>query len=389
MFLYTRLCRTGSVIALCTIALASSGCAGGGSLPPAATRPAPAPLGSPYNPSGNAEFTRNDGVNAINAEAAYLRGATGAGVTVAVVDTGVDIDHPDLVGNIAADSFDVVSGTADVVDASGHGTKVAGVIAAERNGLGTHGVAYDATLLAVRAYRCNGSSCSFLLSDLANAVNYATDHMAHVINMSVGGDVAPYADLNAAIGRATSAGAFVVVAAGNEGAPEPLYPANIAGNPSLGGMVVAVAAANDSGSIASFSNDCGAAMNSCLVAPGVLVATTMNGATSATQTTSASGTSFAAPHVSGALALLIQLYPDAYAADPRSISMFMFDGARDMGAAGVDAVPDAVVFHIKPGKVSVKAIAKQKTVEDRNNLIVMLDSKETNFETTVLSGQQA
>jgi hypothetical protein len=169
-------------------------------------------------------------------------------------------------------------------------------------------------------------------------VNYATDQLAHVINMSLGGESPGDPNLNAAIQRAANAGAFVVAAAGNYNDPEPVYPANVASNPSLSGMVVAVAAANDSGSIASFSNDCGAAMNSCLVAPGVYIATTRNGATSATRTTSASGTSFAAPHVSGALALLVQLYPDAYAADPRSIAMFMFDGARDLGAAGVDPV---------------------------------------------------
>ena len=318
---------------------AIAGCGGaGGSLGPAAARPAPAPLGAPQDPAGSPEFARNDGVDVINAEAAYLRGATGAGVTVAVIDTGLDADHPDLAGNVLADSFDVVSGTGHVDDADGHGTMVAGVIAAERNGLGSHGVAYDAGLLGVKAYRCNGDSCYFSTSDLASAVNYATDHLAHVINMSLGGDAPADPALNAAIKRAANAGAFIIAAAGNYGDPEPLYPANIAADPSLGGMVVAVAAATDAGSIASFSNDCGAAMNSCLVAPGVYIATTREGATSATQTTSVSGTSFAAPHVSGALALLVQLYPDAYAADPRSIAMFMFDGASDRGAAGVDPV---------------------------------------------------
>ncbi len=337
MFSFSELCRPGLATFLLSATLVTAGCSADG-LAPAAPRPAPGPLGAPYNPAGNAEFTRNDGIDVINAEAAYLRGANGEGVIVALIDFGIDADHPDLVDNISASSFDVVSGTGDIADATGHGTKVAGVIAAERNGLGTHGVAYEATLLVVKTARCSGGVCHFDLGDLATAVNYATDHLAHVINMSLGGDVPGYQDLNAAVQRAADAGAFVVLAAGNSNDPEPVYPANLAADPSLAGMVVAVGAATDSGTIASFSNDCGAAMNSCLIAPGVGIATTQNGASSATQTTSASGTSFAAPHVSGTLALLIQLYPDAYAADPRSISMFMFDGARDMGAAGVDPV---------------------------------------------------
>lgn len=337
MFSCAILRRPALFAAFCGVALTGAGCAVGG-LAPAPGRPAPAPLGTPYDPAGNAEFTRNDGVDVINAESAYLRGASGAGVTIAVIDTGIDVDHPDLAANISPASRDIVSGTGDVDDATGHGTKVAGVIAAERNDLGSHGVAYDADLLAVKAYRCSGSVCSFSTADLASAVNYATDQLAHVINMSLGGDVPADPNLNAAMQRAANAGAYIVAAAGNNNDPEPVYPANVAGSPAFAGMVVAVAAATDSGSIASFSNDCGAAMNSCLVAPGVSIATTRDGATSATQTTLASGTSFAAPHVSGALALLVQLYPDAYAADPRSITMFMFDGARDVGAAGVDTV---------------------------------------------------
>ena len=286
---------------------------------------------------GDAEFEKNDGVDVINSEAAYLRGATGAGVTVAVIDTGIDADHPDLANNISAASTDVTGG-GSIDDGSGHGTKVAGVIAAERNGLGSQGVAYDADILAIRAARCDDTGCLFYMSDLAAAVNYATDNLAHVINMSVGGPTAANGGLNAAVGRAADAGAFVVVATGNAGLEQPYYPANLAANPSYEGMVIAVGSVSDYGTISSFSNECGAAMNSCIMAPGVSIATTKDGASRASYTTSASGTSFAAPHVSGALALLIQLYPDAYAADPTSISWFMFDGARDLGAAGVDPV---------------------------------------------------
>ena len=322
--------------------LVTAGCGSGGSGSgpagslAAASRPPPDPLGEPFDPSGESEFEKNDGLDIINAEAAYGLGATGAGVTVALIDTGIDASHPDLANNVSAASFDVVAGSFDISDATGHGTKVAGVIAAERNGLGSHGVAFEATLLAVNTYSCT-SACGFLYSDVAVAVNYATDALAHVINMSLAG-TGSYAALEFAMQRAANAGVFVVVATGNSGASEPGYPANTASNGAFGNMVVAVGAVTDSGTIASFSNRCGSVMNNCLVAPGVGIATTKNGASSATSTTSVSGTSVSAPHVSGALALLVQLYPNAYTADPSSIMIFMLDGADDLGAAGVDSV---------------------------------------------------
>lgn len=259
-------------------------------------------------------------------------------MTVAIIDTGIDVDHPDLVGNIVGSTYNVVTNGTTTADATGHGTKVAGVVAAEQNGLGTHGVAYDANLLAVNAYSCSSAGCGYLYSDLAKAVNYATDHLAHVINMSLSGSSGSSSALQSAIQRAANAGAFVVIATGNDGNSQPGYPANTASGGSFGNRVVAVGAVTDSGAIASFSNDCGGVMNNCLVAPGVGIATTRNGASTAGSTTSVSGTSFAAPHVSGALALLIQLYPNAYSADPGTVMMFMLDGAQDLGAAGVDPV---------------------------------------------------
>ena len=323
------------------MSLVTAGCASddpgpASSLALAVSRPPPDPLGGPYDPSGESEFEKSDGLAIINAQAAYVLGATGAGVNVAVIDTGIDASHPDLAGNVSAASFDVVAGSFDISDAIGHGTKVAGVIAAERNDLGSHGVAFEATLLAVNAYSCS-SGCGFLFSDVTAAVDYATDALAHVINMSLSGS-SRYAPLEFAMQRAANAGAFVVVATGNNGASEPGYPANTASDGAFGNMVVAVGAVTDSGTIASFSNHCGNVMNNCLVAPGVGIATTRNGASSATSTTGVSGTSISAPHVSGALALLIQLYPDAYAADPSSIMLFMLDGARDLGEAGIDPV---------------------------------------------------
>jgi subtilisin family serine protease len=109
MFFRFRFRHPGKIAILYSVsALALTACTGtGDNLGPAAERPPPGPLSAPYDPAGNPEFERNDGVDIINAESAYLRGATGAGVTVAVIDTGIDADHPDLAGNISAASFDV------------------------------------------------------------------------------------------------------------------------------------------------------------------------------------------------------------------------------------------------------------------------------------------
>lgn len=337
--------RFGVSALLCSTALVGlSGCLSGGGGGPAASvaavapRPAPAPLGEPEDPANSAEFKKNDGLDLVNAEAAYLRGATGAGVNVAVIDTGVDADHPDLAGNISADSIDIATGGGDVADDLGHGTKVAGIIGAEKNGLGSFGVAYDSTILIVKASKCDADGCSFPYAYLADGVDYATDNLAHVINMSLGATGGGDPGLDAAIRRAIDAGVVVVVSAGNDGAAQPMYPADLAADPAYANMVISVVAVNDDGSIASFSNYCGATMNSCIAAPGVSVASTRDGATDARDTTSGSGTSYAAPFVTGAVALLIQLYPDAYAGDPTSIAMFLFDGARDLGDPGVDAV---------------------------------------------------
>ena len=99
----------------------------------------------------------------MNALAAYQRGFTGAGVKVAVVDTGLDLDSTDFIGRIDPASADLTSaGTLD--DASGHGTGVAAVLAARRDGTGTHGAAFDATLIAFRAEPPCTTSCFMSLA---------------------------------------------------------------------------------------------------------------------------------------------------------------------------------------------------------------------------------
>ena len=136
-----------------------------------------------------AEFQFNYGLGNINALAVYGGGFSGAGQTIAIIDTGIDVDHPDLIANIAAASTDIVSGDPTFLnDVDGHGTQVAGVAAAARNGFGGHGVAFNAQILAIRADAaaiCIDTSCGFDDADLAAAVDFAVAQGADVINMSL------------------------------------------------------------------------------------------------------------------------------------------------------------------------------------------------------------
>ncbi|WP_173978036.1 S8 family peptidase [Magnetospirillum sp. UT-4] len=279
----------------------------------------------------NAELGRNYGLGAVGADAAHAAGQTGTGVTVAVIDTGIDVQHKDFAGAIAAASTDIVSGlAANVDDQGGHGTSVAGIVGARADGYDAVGVAPDATLLAVRSeYTCS-PKCSFAYSDLANATDYARLQGAKVMNFSLGGDSIG-ADFQAALARATGDGRVVVAAAGNTGGANPINPAAWLAGVDAGGLGLAVGAVDATNTIASFSNRAGTAKDRFLVAPGVNVVTTANGG----GTQVVSGTSFAAPHVAGAAAVVWGASPFLTGAEVADI---LLQSARDLGDPGTDAV---------------------------------------------------
>jgi len=268
-------------------------------------------------------------------------GATGAGVTVAVIDTGIDPAHIELAANISPNSVDIVRGGA-ITDEDGHGTHVAGIVAAEKNGIANHGIAYDATILAIRADTritdpiiCGDTApCSvFSEADIAAALNYAAANSANVINLSLGGPTPFGTSLEQALIDAMTAGAIIVAATGNETALQPGYPAAYAGDATVNarGQMIAVGAVDETGTEAAFSNDCGIAMNYCLVAPGVNIISDYPGDMIAVM----SGTSQAAPLVSGGAALLIDLWPTLA---PSEVVQIMLTTATDLGAPGVDTV---------------------------------------------------
>jgi hypothetical protein len=281
------------------------------------------------------EYRANYGLGAIHASSAYAGGATGQGVTVGVIDSGIDVDHPEFAGAIHPDSIDIVTDGPTFVDADGHGTAVAGVIGARRNDALAHGVAYQSQLLVVRADAPGScgtmSGCAFMATDVADATDHAVDHGANVINYSLGGVSALDPTLEAALERATDAGRILVFAAGNESELEPTFPGRFAADAQADGLAIAVGAVDASNQIASFSNRAGSALDSFLVAPGVGIAAPALGGGSKLF----SGTSVAAPHVAGAAAVVLQAAPFLSGAQ---VVELLLDTAKDLGALGTDPV---------------------------------------------------
>jgi thermitase len=216
---------------------------------------------------------------------------SGQGITVAVLDTGVDFKHPDLAGQVLAGP-DMIDRDQNPQDLHGHGTHVAGTIAALRNnGLDIVGVAPAARILAVRVLDAQGQGS---MSAIADGVLAAVQAGAQVINMSLGG-ASDGLTLRRAIEQAQQAGVLVVAAAGNEGSTRLSYPAAYPG-------VLSVGATNAQDQRTSFSNH-GTWVN--IAAPGDrILSSRLGGGTKAM-----SGTSMAAPHVAAAAAMLKAAQP--------------------------------------------------------------------------------
>jgi hypothetical protein len=315
---------------LLTLTGAAAGCGGGGG--------GGGSVGArPASFFETSEYQASFGLDLISASSAYAEGATGRGVMVAVVDTGIDVDHPEFAGAIASASTDIVSGDPQLVDdgdPEGHGTAVSGVIAARRNQALSHGVAFEARILAVRADApgsCVSDVCAFDQTDVAAATDYAVARGAEVINYSLGGAGGLDASLNDALVRAVDAGRIVVFAAGNEGQAEPTFPARFAADPAADGLAIAVGAVDADEQLASFSNEAGSTRDHYLVAPGVNILAPAVGGGAAL----VSGTSFAAPHVSGAAALVLQAAPFLSAAE---VVELLLDSATDLGVPGTDPI---------------------------------------------------
>lgn len=284
---------------------------------------------------------------------------TGSETIVAVVDTGVDLSHPDLApnmwrnpGEVAANGLDddgngvvddvhgadFVSGDGDPTDDNGHGTHVAGIIAARgNNGLGIAGVAWTARIMAIKVLDAAGSGN---MDAVARGVRYAIAHGARVVNLSLVGP-APGPALQQAIAEAQAAGVLVVAAAGNDHADDdatPVYPASFPAE-----NLIAVTSLGRSGALAPSASWGRATID--LAAPGEAILSTAKGRREEIR----SGTSMAAAQVSGALVLLASARPDlgwrelrvALLAGARRSTLPVASGRLDVAGALRQVVPAA------------------------------------------------
>lgn len=272
----------------------------------------------------------------IKAPEVWAQGYTGQGMVVAVVDTGVDYTHPDLDANIWTNSretagdgidndgngfiddirgWDFINNDNNPIDDDNHGTHVAGTIAAENNGVGNTGVAYNAKIMPVKVLGPNGGSSSAV----AAGIRYAANSGAKVINLSLGGGSASSAITEAVRYAVGTKGATVVIASGNEGSSRPSFPASLSNT-----LGISVGAVDRTSRVASFSNRAGQQPVDYVVAPGVgVLSTTPNNTYS-----SYSGTSMATPHVAGVVALMLSANPSL---NPAQVEQLLTQTATSAG----------------------------------------------------------
>lgn len=248
---------------------------------------------------------------------------SGAGAIVAVVDTGVDATHPDLTGKVVA-GYNAVTDTSATTDYDGHGTMVAGIIAANtNNSKGVAGVTWNGRIMPITVY--DRGSDSAYDSDIARGIDWAVAHGAKIVNLSLSGpDDDPV--LHTAIQKAVATGVLVFASAGNTGANDIRYPAWYP-------EVVTVGATDATGALTHFSS-WGEHVD--VAAPGFAIATTYSRyATCGWSCTYVigDGTSFSTPMVAGVAALLKTKTPSLTAAQ---IVARLKSTARDAGPRGID-----------------------------------------------------
>jgi subtilisin family serine protease len=291
-----------------------------------------------------------EAIRTIHAHEAW-RLSQGEGVGVAVFDTGIDLTHPDL-NNRVYGGINLIKPGAQPQDDHGHGTRVAGIIAATGRSPAVTGVAPKARLYAVKVLDANGDGA---VSNLILGLQWVMERNIAVVNMSL--DIPEESQaLAAAIHKAIASGITIVASTGNRGpANPPAYPAAYPG-------VIGVSAVTLDGRAVSFGT---AGPEVDLVAPGFAIRTT----TLRRGYTWASGTSMASPFVAGVAALYLQLYPDA---SPEQVRDALLKSAvelpgvprRQQGAGLVNAAealhytrPEAAATPVPPPQQPVEVAA--------------------------------
>lgn len=261
------------------------------------------------------------GIDRIEADSAWST-TTGSAIKVAVVDTGIDLSHPDLKANIKG-GYNAINPNKSYTDDNGHGTHVAGIIGAINNEIGVIGAAPTVGLYSVKVLDRRGSG---YLSDVIEGLDWSIQANIDVINMSLGTN-SNILSFHEAIQKVREAGIIQVAAAGNDGGAVD-YPAAYP-------ETIAVSAIDSSNTIANWSSR-GPEVD--LAAPGVNIYSTYKGSTYKTL----SGTSMATPHVAGTAALVLTRAVDIYDLDadgiwdPVEVQNKLEVTATDLGVAGKD-----------------------------------------------------
>jgi subtilisin len=323
------------------------------------------------------------GLEKTGAPAAHDQGVTGDGVTIGVIDTGIDSDHEVLADKIVGGKAYVECGQGDIDneckepwdDDHNHGTHVSGSAAAADNGVGVVGMAPDADLLAVKALSGGGFGSP---SGIVDGISWAVDNGADVINMSLGGPI-PQPGMEDAVNYAANNGSIVIAAAGNSGSEEDGPCENCVGYPAALENAVAISATTESDEIAFFSST-GPQVE--LGAPGFKVKSSL--ADGDNTYGKYSGTSMASPHAAGATAALV-----GAGASPEAAVSALKSAADDIGApdnyqgsgrldliGAVDEIPE-------PGPVEVSTGSAGNVGEDAATLSGTLDNLENASEADV------
>lgn len=255
----------------------------------------------------------------------------GHGIRVGVIDTGIDFNHPDLKANIKG-GVNYVNPSAPPQDDNGHGTHVSGIISAANNKRGIVGLAPAASLYAIKVLDKNGLGT---LTTLVKGIEWGLRNKMDILNISISGGQKVPSIIAEVIKTAVNKGILIIAAAGNNGHPKGR--GDTVEMPGRMARTMAVAALNRHNQRVSFSAT-GPSVD--IAAPGVDILSTYTGSRYA----ELSGTSMAAPHVTGAAAILKRLYPKA---TPAQLKQLLIKHAIDLSPKGVDHLTGAGLVQIR------------------------------------------